>query len=105
MPLNQYPTLIKASEIFQRNHRFSSAIVDRGYVLFGDSWAIEFERVLNGLFTSDDSLVQAIHGYSIFAMHSMRLQAQFERDGVYKSKSYAEASQEVYFNELHMMSE
>ena len=105
MPLKKYPTLKKASEIFQKNHRFSGAIVGRCFALFGDDWATEFERVLSGLFADDDALAKAINGYSIFAMHSMRLQAQFEREGIYKSKSYAEAAQEVYLNEQHMMSE
>jgi len=105
MALSNYSTLKMASEIFQRKYRFSGGIIERCYELFGDDWAIEFERVLSGLFADESALSSAINGYSIFAIQSMRLQVKFEREGSYKLKSYAEASQEVYFNQQHMMSE
>lgn len=100
-----YPRLACLSKVFQESHRFSGGIVDRGYALFGDVWADEFEQVLRSLFPTDQAIIDAAKGYATFSMQSMRLQAAFERQGVYKEKNHQQASDEVYFNEAHMMQE
>jgi 2-polyprenyl-3-methyl-5-hydroxy-6-metoxy-1,4-benzoquinol methylase len=93
------------SDTLRANHRFAADIVDRGAALFGEQWAEEFEQVLSALFPTADAITAAVKGYATFAMHSMRLQAVFERDGQYKVKTHEQASSEVYFNDKHMMQE
>lgn len=99
------PSLVMMSELLRVNHRFAADIVNRGAELFGEVWAIEFERVVVSLFPSPEALAAAVKGYATFAMQSMRLQAVFERELQYKSKTHQQASLEVYFNEAHMMQE
>ena len=101
----RYPGLVRLAELFKSNHRFAGDLVERGYALFGDPWAQDFEHVLNSFFSEAPSLADAAKGYSVFAMQSMRLQAVFERERRYKEKTHAQASSEVYFNDDHMMKE
>lgn len=101
----KFPVLVQMAETLRTNHRFAADIVERSAALFGEQWAIEFERVLRALFPSAEAITAAVKGYAIFAMHSMRLQAVFERDRQYKAKTHEQASSEVYFNEKHMMQE
>lgn len=102
---SKFPGLMQMADTLRANHRFAADIVDRGAALFGEQWAIEFEQVLSALFPSAKALEAAVKGYATFAMHSMRLQAVFERDRQYKTKTHEQASSEVYFNEKHMMQE
>lgn len=101
----KFPALIQMAETLRANHRFAADIVDRGAALFGALWAIEFEQVLSALFPSAEAVAAAVKGYATFAMHSMRLQAVFERERQYKAKTHEQASNKVYFNEKHMMQE
>ncbi len=101
----RHPALAQMAEALRANHRFAADIVDRGAALFGAPWAEEFEQVVSALFPSREAVTAAVKGYATFAMHSMRLQAAFERDLVYKAKTHEQASSEVYFNEQHMMEE
>lgn len=101
----KYPSVALVESTLLANHRFVSGSVDRCLELFGESWAIEFEEVVGSLFPDSETLVAACNGYAKFAMQSMRLQAQFERELRYRSKSYEQAASEVYFNEQHMMHE
>ena len=101
----QFPGLVLLAETLRENHRFAGDIVDRGAAIFGEQWSYEFEAVLKALFPSPESITAAAKGYATFAMHSMRLQAVFERERKYKSKTHEQASGEVYFNERHMMDE
>lgn len=101
----QFPVLMQMAETLRANHRFTADIVDRGAALFGPPWATEFEQVLSALFPNVEAIAAAVKGYATFAMHSMRLQAAFERERQYKSKTHEQASSEVYFNEKHMMQE
>ncbi len=100
-----YPSLVRLSGVFRKSHRFSGEVVDRAYSLFGEVWADEFEQVLSSLFPTDQAIIDAAKGYATFSMQSMRLQAAFEREGLYKAKTHQQASDEVYFNEAHMMQE
>ncbi|TKJ21495.1 class I SAM-dependent methyltransferase [Blastococcus sp. CCUG 61487] len=100
-----YPGLTRMAEALRARHRFAADIVDRCAALFGARWADEFEELLNALFPTQEAVDAAVKGYAGFAMHSMRLQAAFERDLEYRSKTYEEAAAEVYFNEQHMMEE
>lgn len=101
----RYPTLEQMSETLRAKHRFAGDIVDRGAALFGEPWADEFEQALSALFPTQQALAAAVKGYATFAMHSMRLQAVFERERKYKEKTHEQAASEVYFNERHMMDE
>lgn len=100
-----YPGLARMAGVLRAKHRFSADIIDRGVALFGAEWADQFEPVLNALFPTEDAVSAAVKGYAGFAMQSMRLQAAFERERQYKSKTHEQASTEVYFNEAHMMQE
>ena len=101
----QYPHLAQMGGTFRANHRFSADIVDRGAALFGEVWTNEFEQVVSALFPSAEAIGAAVKGYATFALQSMRLQAVFERERQYKVKTHEQASNEVYFNEMHMMQE
>ena len=101
----RYPGLVQIAKALRANHRFAGDIVDRAAALFGQPWADEFEVVVNALCPTPQSAVAAARGYATFAMHSMRLQAVFERERQYKAKTHEQAASEVYFNERHMMDE
>ncbi len=105
LPSQMYPGLTLMNDIFRSKHRFVSGSVDRGLELFGENWATEFEQVISSLFPNPEILTAAVKGYATFAMQSMRLQAIFERELKYKTKTYSQAASEVYFNEQHMMQE
>lgn len=104
-PSQIYPGLTLINDTFRSKHRFASASVDRCFELFGETWANEFEQIISSLFPNPETLTAAVKGYATFAMHSMRLQALFERELKYKTKTHNQASSEVYFNEQHMMQE
>ena len=101
----KYPSLALINTTIRANHRFASGSVDRCIELFGKTWAAEFEQVIHSLFPSSENLVAAVKGYATFAMQSMRLQAEFDRERQYKAKTHEQAASEVYFNEQHMMGE
>lgn len=105
LPRQMYPGLTLMNDIFRSKHRFASGSVDRCLELFGENWATEFEQVISSLFPNPEILIAAVKGYATFAMQSMRLQAIFERELKYKTKTYSQAASEVYFNEKHMMQE
>lgn len=95
----------KLSTLFRTHHRIAGESVERAHALFGTPWLDAFETLLSALFPSAESLKEAAKGYATFAMHSMRLQAAFERERQYKAKTHAQAASEVYFNEAHMQRE
>jgi 2-polyprenyl-3-methyl-5-hydroxy-6-metoxy-1,4-benzoquinol methylase len=102
---DKYPKLGCLSEALRGKFRFVGGAVPRGYEIFGEVWADEFEYVLSCLFPTQTAIADAAKGYAAFSMQSMRLQAAFDREGKYKCKTYEQASNEVYFNESHMMRE
>lgn len=101
----KYPSLALMNTTLRAKHRFAADSVDRGIALFGDTWAADFEQVVSSLFPNPEALAVAAKGYATFAMQSMRLQAVFERELQYKTKTHEQAASEVYFNEQHMMHE
>lgn len=101
----QFPHLAQMAETMRANHRFAAEIFNRGYALFGESWATEFEQVVSALFPTAENIAAAVKGYATFSMQSMRLQTAFEKDRQYKVKTHEQAASEVYFNEQHMMQE
>lgn len=103
--IDSYPSLKRMSNIIDKKHRFTAGLIVKSWSLFGKNWAIEVEGILSTLFRENNSLESAINGYSKFALNSMRMQALFEREGVYRPKSYKEAAEEIYFNDQHMMEE
>lgn len=78
--------------------------VARSRSALGEGWAASFEQALVRLLPDDESLVAAVSGYSRFALEVLRLQARFEKDGVYATKSYSDVSHEVYANDDYMSS-
>lgn len=99
------PYLANARRILHASHRAFADVLDRSGEAFGGAWADEFDALLGTLFPTDVLMRAAFHGYVRFATDSMRLQARFEKTGVYRSSSYAEAAARVYHNEAYMMSE
>lgn len=102
---DRHPSVVRVSAALRESHRFAADIVDRSAALFGAPWADDFELVVSALFPSPEAVRAAVRGYATFAMQSMRLQVAFERDREYRTKAYADAAAEVYFNEQHMMQE
>lgn len=100
-----YPILFQINQEFKNHHRFSSNIISNGVSHFGDQWLIEFERIANALLKNKEEVAAAARGYALFAMNSMRLQAEFESTKAYRNKTYEQASSEVYNNEKYMMEE
>jgi len=60
---------------------------------------------MNFLFPEFGMASAAAKGYAAFSINSMRLQAEFERTGKYKEKTYIQAAAEVYFNDDYMAQE
>lgn len=100
-----YPQINAMRNLMRTRYSFSRDIIDNGFASFGTPWADELEAMLRTLFPSEESLGLATKGYSTFSLHSMRLQARFEKERVYRNKSAADAASEVYFNEDYMLSE
>jgi 2-polyprenyl-3-methyl-5-hydroxy-6-metoxy-1,4-benzoquinol methylase len=99
------PRVGRLQTLFRERHRMSRALVGRAISAFGSSWVTDFERTLHALCPDDAMLESAAKGYSAFAFDSMRRQKAFETSLDYPHKSYAEAANEVYFNERHMLDE
>lgn len=101
----RFPNVALLYNYISKNQRFSKSAIPRCVQAFGVDWLVDFDAVLGQLFSSEEQMFAAADGYGKFAMRSMRLQVEFEKKLVYKSKTYAEAAAEVYFNEKHMMEE
>lgn len=101
----KYPSVALIDAALRANHRFATGSVNRCIELFGEVWMADLEQVIAPLFPNSEALISAVKGYAIFAMQSMRLQAIFERELKYKTKTHDQAASEVYFNEKHMMQE
>jgi 2-polyprenyl-3-methyl-5-hydroxy-6-metoxy-1,4-benzoquinol methylase len=103
--IGQWPRLSELQSLIEKRYRLSRPLVIRALVDFGPIWAQEFEAILASQCPDTESLESAVKGYSAFAFDSMRRQKAFEQTLQYPNKTYAEAAQEVYFNEAHMMRE
>lgn len=103
--LNWLPQIAKVQELFRARHRFSAEILDKAFDTFGLPWARAFEETLQKMFPDTESLEAAVRGYAAFAFTSLRLQARFEKTGEYENKSYADASDQVYYNDEYMNTE
>ncbi|EGJ11397.1 class I SAM-dependent methyltransferase [Rubrivivax benzoatilyticus] len=99
------PWLTRLQALFDQKYRLSRALVGRAMDGFGAEWAADFESVLETFCADDEALQAAVKGYVAFAMDSMRRQKAFEASGAYPVKSYAQAADEVYLNDAHMMQE
>lgn len=102
---NSQPQIANVQELFRTRHRFSAELVDRALATFGPPWARAFEDALQKMFPDPQSLEAAVRGYAAFAFTSLRLQARFEKTGEYENKSYAEALDQVYYNDGYMHTE
>jgi SAM-dependent methyltransferase len=102
---NQTPTLVKLQALLDQKYRLSRALIHRAMESFGPQWAGDFEAVIASLCADEASLDFALKGYAAFAFDSMRRQKAFEQTRGYPNKTYAEAADEVYLNEAHMMRE
>ncbi|WP_448614101.1 SAM-dependent methyltransferase [Modestobacter sp. URMC 112] len=100
-----HPALADLADALRTGHRFAADIVDRSALLFGERWADEFELVLGAVFPTREAVAAAAQGYAAFALRSMRLQAEFVSEGRYRPRTHAEAAEEVYLDEQHMMGE
>jgi SAM-dependent methyltransferase len=71
---------------------------------FGDEWKKEFNDHLERFFGNDEEgYLNAVKGYTRFAIDAMRLQELFNKKLKYEDVSYEEACEKVYLNEQYMM--
>ena len=71
---------------------------------FGDVWNDEFNIHLEKLFARDEEkYLNAVLGYSSFAIDAMRLQKKFNGKLKYENVTYEEACNKVYMNEDYML--
>lgn len=99
------PYLALLQQEFDTRGRMWRGAIKRGYELFGQRWAVEFDAMLATVMAEPGAIAAAAKGYGLFSLDSMRRQKEFEVTREYPNKSYAEAASEVYFNEAHMMEE
>ncbi len=99
------PNLSAFRTILRNRHGFLSDVVDRSATTFGPRWVEEFEETIGRLFPEPKMLTLAANGYALFVVRLLRAQNQFEKDRRYQAKSYAQAAEEVYFDNEYMMSE
>jgi len=103
MNLDQYPNVNYIKNQLEINFSFLSAVIERQYNSFGESWLKFFEEDLGFYLDSDpERLKNAVAGYGEFALESMKLQIKFQVNKEYENKSFEEASSEVYLNEDYM---
>lgn len=94
-----------AQALIDEHARFARANIGLNSTRFGPSWDDAFEQTLANLYSEPTALADAIRGYAAFAMDSMRRQRRFEIEGRYPAKTFAEAAQEVYFNDEYMQTQ
>jgi SAM-dependent methyltransferase len=99
------PRLAEFRDILKERYGFLKDVVERTVMAFGQSWAVDCEETIQGLFPTHEALELAAKGYALFVLHLLRAQRQFEKDRVYPVKSYQQAADEVYFDEEYMLSE
>ena len=101
--MNRTSNYTRAAEaLFEKKARFARSNIARNSAEFGPTWDRAFEQLLANLYEDPEALTDAVTGYATFAMDSMRRQRRFEAEGQYPAKTFAEAAQEVYFNDEYM---
>jgi 2-polyprenyl-3-methyl-5-hydroxy-6-metoxy-1,4-benzoquinol methylase len=88
--------------LIEAQARFARTNIARASTEFGPEWDAAFERMLAHLYRDPAKLADAVKGYAAFAVDSMRRQRRFETEREYPAKTFAEAAQEVYFNDEYM---
>lgn len=91
-----------AQALIEGQARFARTNIERASAEFGSEWDADFERLLAHLYREPVALADAVKGYAAFAIDSMRRQRRFETEREYPAKTFAEAAQEVYFNDAYM---
>jgi 2-polyprenyl-3-methyl-5-hydroxy-6-metoxy-1,4-benzoquinol methylase len=91
-----------AQALIEAQARFARTSIPRASAEFGPEWDDAFEQLLAHLYRDPVALADAVKGYAAFAVDSMRRQSRFEREREYPAKTFAEAAQEVYFNDEYM---
>lgn len=82
---------------------YMASTVEKARSRFGAAWEASFEETLGRLFRGEpERLENAVRGYVRFALDAIKLQKVFEKERVYRAKSYAEVGQEVYHNRDYM---
>lgn len=92
-------------DVLRDEYRFFKNVVERAAGAFGPAWAPDLERTLDRLFPDHEALALAARGYAHFVIDLLRRQRRFEQDRTYPNKTYAEAAQEVYFDDDYMTSQ
>ena len=103
-PRASTPALDRLEARFRAASPVFREAVARSRGTLGEGWATLFDQALVWLIPDETTLAAAVSGYSRFALEALRLQARFEKDGVYASKSYADVSDNVYANDAYMTS-
>jgi SAM-dependent methyltransferase len=94
--------IAKLLTMMESSARFARESVRRAAAEFGPAWEADFSAMLRNVYGSDVELQDAIKGYAVFVMDSMRRQKRFEQELSYPAKTYAEAAAEVYYNDDYM---
>jgi SAM-dependent methyltransferase len=98
------PALDRLDATFRSESPVFRETVAKARETLGEDWAVAFDRALDRLLPDGATRSAAVAGYSRFALELLRLQARFDKVGVYASKPYSDVSAEVYANEEYMTS-
>ena len=98
------PSLDLLDSAFRTGSPIFRDAVHRAREALGEDWATSFDQALARLLVDDDERAGAVDAYSRFALDALRLQAQFDKDGVYAARPYAAVVADVYANEAYMTS-
>ena len=99
------PQLDRAQEIAAREFGLIAGRFAESRALFGEGWAHEFDGVLERMMPGEETLRDALAGYTEFAVDSMRMQVAFQKTGRYVTGSFEDACGAVYHDEAHMSRE
>jgi 2-polyprenyl-3-methyl-5-hydroxy-6-metoxy-1,4-benzoquinol methylase len=91
-----------AQVLIEGQARFARDNIERASAEFGPAWDAAFEQLLAHVYRDPEAMADAVKGYAAFAVDSMRRQLRFETEREYPAKTFAEAAQEVYFNDEYM---
>lgn len=96
------PHVTRLGDYLAEKYPFMANIVNRNRVEFGDIWETKFDDMLAHLLPDRPAMESAVDGYVELALDILRLHKQYEKDGEYITKTYAEAAAQVYHNEDYM---
>jgi 2-polyprenyl-3-methyl-5-hydroxy-6-metoxy-1,4-benzoquinol methylase len=98
-----FPYIHQFEKILAKNAPFLASRITSSKDLFGDEWALKFEETLQKFFGGhEEQLERIVQSFIDLTIQGTRLEREFAKVRKYISKSYDEASEEVYHNEDYM---